>query len=275
MARKLFDIGIFDALNANGSFASGATLAFYSAGSATPIDTFNAPTAGSTNAKPVVADAYGRFDEIWIEAGQSIKYVFTPYVGATPISVDNFPIDSSSTTIAVGLQDFIEGNSPLPIANGGTASSSASTARSALGLAIGTNVQAWDADLDAIAALATTSFGRSLLTGANAAAVLTLLGAAGTISAASIADPGYISFLVGANTFTLQWGHGSLTTGASATITFAPAYSTFAGCIAAGGDSTNSHQGDVHATAVTTTTASITSSNNINGVDYWWIAWGK
>lgn len=53
---------------------------------------------------------------------------------------------------------------------------SASTARSNLGVAIGTNVQAWDADLDAIAALATQAFGRALLTQTDATATRRTIG---------------------------------------------------------------------------------------------------
>jgi hypothetical protein len=88
------------------------------------------------------------------------------------------------------------GGTDVPVTDGGTGSSSASAARTALGLAIGTNVQAYDADLAAIAGLTSasdklpyftgsgaaavadfTSAGRALVDDANAAAQLTTLGA--------------------------------------------------------------------------------------------------
>ena len=52
------------------------------------------------------------------------------------------------------------------------------TARTNLGVAIGSNVEAWDVDLDAIAALGTQPFGRSLLTASSAAAARSLDGSA-------------------------------------------------------------------------------------------------
>jgi hypothetical protein len=55
-----------------------------------------------------------------------------------------------------------------------------------LNLVIGANVQAWDSDLDAIAALSTTPFGRSLLTIADAASTRTALGLGSLATQSSI-----------------------------------------------------------------------------------------
>jgi hypothetical protein len=88
------------------------------------------------------------------------------------------------------------GGTDVPVTDGGTGSSTASAARTALGLAIGTNIQSYSADLAAIAGLTSaadkvpyftgsgaaavadfTSAGRALVDDANAAAQLTTLGA--------------------------------------------------------------------------------------------------
>lgn len=107
----------------------------------------------------------------------------------------------SNTTIqSVPYNAFVDdltddANAARPVTAGGTGATTASGARTALGLAIGSDVQAYDALLAAIAALTTsadqviyatgsntvamtglTSFGRSLIDDASASAARTTLG---------------------------------------------------------------------------------------------------
>lgn len=71
-------------------------------------------------------------------------------------TLSNKTISGASNTLsAIPAATAITGL--LPIANGGTNAVDAATARTNLGVAVGTNVEAWSAKLDGVAAIATTT----------------------------------------------------------------------------------------------------------------------
>lgn len=139
------------------------------------IDNFTSPTATSPTNNPSLSAGQ-------TEQNQAIQAIETKLgTGASaPVSgtVLRGTGAGSSQWADVDLTTDVTGT--LPIANGGTGATSAATARTSLGLVIGTDVQAQDADLSAIAALSTT--GIISRTGSGTASIRTITGTTNEIS---------------------------------------------------------------------------------------------
>lgn len=132
----LFDNRLLVILNPNGSVEPGALLWWYESGGTTPADTYTTPALDVENSNPVEADGEGRFPAIWLPADSAFKYVLTA-ADSTPedpiITQDPYNTPATAPSYDPDLADFLAGDEPLPIENGGTASTSATDALVALG----------------------------------------------------------------------------------------------------------------------------------------------
>lgn len=133
MTRILFDTGLFSVIDEASAIGIGWELSFYTANTTTRITTYTTAGDATENTNPVLSDGDGRFPEIWIEDGQTIKWVLADADGAILTTVDDYEIATLPPTIDPGLDDFLAGNDPLAIASGGTGQSSAVNAIGALG----------------------------------------------------------------------------------------------------------------------------------------------
>ena len=162
--------------------------------------------------------------------------------------------------------------------------------------ALGGSYQPLDATLTALAAVTTaankliyatgsdtfgttdiTAYGRTLVGYASAAALKTALGTV-SVTASSIANPGYVSLDLdgdGTADFTIQWGFGTIGSNSSGTITFPIPFTSFAICIPSGGSTNTGLEGDVHRTGSTGLTTQAISYSGTGNVTYGWVAVGK
>lgn len=133
----LFDASrYFSVMGLASELLVGAKLYWYQSGTTTPINTYSDIDLTVPNTNPVLADASGRFPQIFLADDTGYKWIFTNATGspASPlVTQDNFFTPPAPVSFDPALTDFLEGNDPLPIANGGTNAPSAVDALTSLG----------------------------------------------------------------------------------------------------------------------------------------------
>lgn len=105
----------------------------------------------------------------------------------TNAGVVKFSVDNDGDVVANSLDLAV----PLPVADGGTAATTAASARTNLGVAIGSNVQAWDAQLDDLAGLGITNGNTARANGTNWVAIKNNLAATAAPAVTDDSNAGY------------------------------------------------------------------------------------
>jgi hypothetical protein len=119
-------------------------------------------------------DAWTSSENLDLISGKSLLIAGTSVLSGSTLGSG---VTTSSLTSVGTITTGVWNATTIAIANGGTGSTDASGARTALGLAIGTNVQAYNANLGAIAGLTSASDSLPYFTGSGTASLTTLTSA--------------------------------------------------------------------------------------------------
>ena len=143
MARTLFTINLASIIGTDSALSVGAELHFFEEDGVTEAVTYTTSDGATQNANPMLSQADGRFaQQAWLEPANYVYALVAPGGSvADPLFTGEFVVAAAPASFDPALDDFLQGDDPLPIANGGTASTNAPdalTALAALPLAGGT-----------------------------------------------------------------------------------------------------------------------------------------